>query len=379
MQKVPYPECRVIGLMSGTSLDGMDMVRVRFSDSSGASPDWEILDYEESRWPEDLRVRLEAAAEGQALPAEEFAALHYEVARQFAEFLKAKWPEAIPAELAAFPGQTVHHAPEQSFGLQLGNPSVFSNLTGLTTIGDFRSPDLALGGQGAPLVPLADALLRRDSHEARAIVNIGGISNLTLLPPGEGCEGVKAWDTGPGNLLMDRASRLILNKPFDRDGQVASRGRPHAELLERWLGHPYFKETTPKSTGREVFGRAFLDDSILKTLADTIGVDDLLATLLELLVESLARDLESSCADVVYLAGGGAHNIRLVERLAERLPTLRVENIEALGCPAGAKEALDFALLAYLAHLGLPISLAQVTGASWDAPAGVLSIPIRGA
>ncbi len=370
-----YPDMTVIGLMSGTSLDGMDLVRARFYAQDDSSLGWELLDYEERAWPPEFRARLVSAAEDRAIPASEFAALHHGIARHFADFVRAKWPGKVPAALAAFPGQTLHHAPEKGYSLQLGNASVFATLTGLPTIADFRSPDLALGGQGAPLVPLADALLRRHPRESRALVNVGGISNLTLLAPGEGLEGVQAWDTGPGNLLLDRAASLLLNKPCDVDGLVAASGKVDSSLLETWLDHPFFAKPAPKSTGREVFGQSFLDDVELENLAQEIGVENLFATLLELTIEPLARALEGSSVQAVYLAGGGAKNAQLLSRLSERLAHLRVETLEALSCPVGAKEALDFALLAYLAHLGRPVSLAAVTGAERDAHAGFFAPP----
>lgn len=372
-EAVHYPERRVIGLMSGTSLDGMDRVLVRFFPVDGPAPGWELLDHATRPWPEDLRARLERTAEGEAIPAAEYAALHFEVAECFAEFVLDGRYENPSPDLAAFPGQTLHHAPDRGYGLQVGNASVFATLTGIPTIGDFRSPDLALGGQGAPLVPLADALLRRHPGQFRAIVNLGGIANLTLLPPGEGIEGVRAWDTGPGNLLMDRVARLLLDVPFDRDGQAAARGRVDGKHLAAWLEHPYFALSPPKSTGRETFGRAFLDDASLRRLAGEIGSESLLATLLELTCESLARDLEESGCEVIYLAGGGARNLRLRSRLSERLPSMRVEDIETLSCPGQAREALDFAFLAYLASLGRPVSMSRVTGARVDAFAGSLS------
>ncbi len=368
-----YPTMRVLGLMSGTSLDGMDLVLARFFEANDGAPGFELLDYEEKPWPEVFRARLVAAAEDRPLPASEFAALHHDLARLFAEFVRERWTDGIPADLAAFPGQTLHHAPQFGYGLQLGNPAVFATLTGLPTVGDFRSPDLALGGQGAPLVPMADALLRRHPDESRGLVNIGGIANLTLLPPGRGEEGVRAWDTGPGNLLLDRAARLALDAPFDEGGHSAARGRVHETLLASWLEHPYFAESPPKSTGRETFGGAFLGDEDLRHLAEEMGAESLLATLAELTVEPLARALEAGGVEAVYLSGGGARNLHLKRRLSERLPVLRVEDIEVLGCPAGAKEALDFAFLAYLSRLGRPVSLCGVTGAQRNAPAGALA------
>ncbi len=368
-----HPEMRVLGLMSGTSLDGMDLVRVRFFQAYEDRPGFELLDYEERPWPEEFREGLEAAAEDRPLPASEFAALHHELARLFAEFALDLWPDSIPAELAAFPGQTLHHAPHRGYGLQLGNPAIFASLTGLPTVSDFRSPDMCLGGQGAPLVPMADALLRRHPEEARAVVNIGGIANVTLLPPGLGTEGVRAWDTGPGNLLLDRAARLLLGIPYDEEGRIAARGRIDEVLLETWMKHPYFARKAPKSTGRETFGSSFLSDTELHRLSEVSSPEDLLATLSELTVQPLAEALAGEGVDAVYLSGGGARNLHLMSRLKERLPHLRVEDIEVLGCPAGAKEALDFAFLAYLSHLDRPVSLAGVTGARRNAPAGVLA------
>ncbi|MDP6419523.1 MAG: anhydro-N-acetylmuramic acid kinase [Candidatus Krumholzibacteria bacterium] len=366
---------RVIGTMSGTSLDGMDLLRLRI-EGDLENLRCTDLEFRETAWPEDLRVTLDSMARGVSFPASEFARLHFEVAREFARFVRESFPDEDPAaELAAFPGQTLHHEPQSGFGLQLGNPSVFAALTGIETVGDFRSPDLALGGEGAPLVPLADALLRRDESEFRGILNLGGIANLTLLPPGRGIEGVRAWDTGPGNSLMDQTCRQLQNLPCDRDGAMAASGIVHKELLDEWLSHPYFSRKPPKSTGRELFGEDFLGGEERKLLAERIGLEDLLATLLELSVESSSRALETEGLDALYLCGGGAENPYYARRLRERLSPLPVHGVELLGVASSAKEAMDFAVLAYCSRLDYPVSLSSVTGALRSAPAGCFSSP----
>jgi len=357
--------------MSGTSLDGMDLVLARFALEEGVVR-WEILRQASSPWPCPLREQLLALASGEPRPAADFSRLHFEIARAFAAFV-AEALDGDRAELAAFPGQTIHHDPAGGHGLQLGSPAVFAQLTGLRSVGDFRGPDLALGGQGAPLVPLADALLRRSPDEHRVLLNLGGIANLTLLPPGWGVEGVRAWDLGPGNILLDLASRALLDEPFDRDGRRAAAGRPRSELLESWLAHPWFAQAPPKSTGRELFGTEFLPAAELEALALETGVEDLLATLAELTVEPVARALAGGRTERLVVAGGGAENSHLMSRLAERLAPLPVESVAALGVPPQYKEALDFALLAWLAEAGHPVSLPPVTGASRPAPAGIVA------
>ncbi len=365
----------VLGLMSGTSLDGLDAARVRFRRESDGAMQAELLAFEEAPLPEALRCELERLSRGGLGDAACFGALQVKIARVFAEFVREAfadcWP---PADLAGFPGQTLWHDPDGGgFSYQVGSPAAFAALTGLPTVGEFRLPDVLAGGQGAPLVPLADALLRRDvpGGETRALLNLGGIANLTLLPPGRGVEGVRAWDTGPGNLLLDCLSRLSLGRAFDPGGQLAAAGSSRAELLAEWLTHPWFDRAPPKSTGRELFGGTLLPEVELEALRLEIGDADLMATLVELTLEPIVAALAPEPVDRLFVSGGGARNDYLIRRLAERVHPLPLLPFEHLGMPAEAKEAADFALLALEAAAGNPVALPSVTGASKATGAGV--------
>lgn len=367
----------VLGLMSGTSLDGLDAARMRFTRGQRGLESWELLDYRQAPFPAALRAEVEALIRGEARDAAAFAALHLGLARAFADFVRAAfadcWP---PAELAAFPGQTLWHDPDGAgLSLQLGSPAAFAALTGLPTVGEFRLPDVLAGGQGAPLVPLADALLHRApaGGEYRALLNLGGIANITLLPPGAGTEGVRAWDTGPGNTLLDALSALATGAPHDTEGRLAAAGRPREDLLAAWLAHPWFRRPPPKSTGRELFGGSFLNDAELRDLLRENSVEDLMATLVELTVEPIVAALDSEPADRLYVAGGGVFNRQLMKRLAERLAPLPLEPFERLGLPAAAREAADFALLALEAAAGRPVALPAVTGARQAMSAGLFA------
>ncbi len=368
-------EWTVLGLMSGTSLDGLDAARMRFIREGDGTLRAELLAFEQAPMPKELGAELERLTRGGSGDAACFGALQVDVARAFADFVMTAfadcWP---PAELAAFPGQTLWHDPDHGgFSYQVGSPAAFAALTGLPTVGEFRLPDVIAGGQGAPLVPLADALLRRDAPggEMRALLNLGGIANLTLLPPGRGVEGVRAWDTGPGNLLLDSLSRLATSAPFDEGGRLAAAGKARPELLAEWLAHPWFHRPPPKSTGRELFGGDLLPEVELEGLRLEIGEADLMATLVELTVEPIVAALASEQVDRLFVSGGGARNDFMIDRLTERIHPLRLFPFEHLGLPAEAKEAADFALLALEAAAGRPVALPAVTGAAHAASAGV--------
>jgi anhydro-N-acetylmuramic acid kinase len=376
-------EWTVLGLMSGTSLDGLDAARVRFEREADELRDWELIEYGEEPFPEPLRLECEALIRGEARGARAFAELHFGLARAFADFVRRIFPEAAAvrlADLAAFPGQTLYHAPggEHGFSFQIGSPAAFATFTGLPTVGEFRLPDVLGGGQGAPLAPLADALLRRDEGEYRAILNLGGIANITLLPPGRGTDGVRAWDTGPANTLLDATARLAWGKSRDEGGCAAARGRVAEERLRSWLAHPWFAQRPPKSTGRELFGGELLGQAALAAELRSLGAEDLLASLVELTVIPVVEALADAPIDRLFVTGGGCRNARLMERLREALAPLAVETIDSLGTPSAAKEAVDFALLALEAAAGRPVSLPAVTGAERAAGAGLFSCGGRG-
>lgn len=274
-----------------------------------------------------------------------------------------------PAEVRAIGshGQTVRHRPRarRRFTLQIGDPNTIAARTGILVIADFRRRDMALGGQGAPLVPAFHAAMFADAAEPRAVLNLGGIANLTLLAPGAPVTG---FDTGPGNTLMDGWTRRTLREPFDRDGHWAASGRVDANLLEALLAHPFLALAPPKSTGPEEFSMAWLD-KLLERSAPCPAAD-VQATLAEFTAASVARALEGRPPHRLLVCGGGAHNRHLLRRLAMRLPGVQVESVAALGIDPDQVEAAAFAWLAARHLAGLPGNLPTVTGAARAAVLG---------
>lgn len=366
----------VLGLMSGTSLDGLDAALMRFTRGAEGLEEWELIRHRQAPYPERLLLDMEALIRGEPRRASEFARLHVELARAFAEFVAEAFRGCREPELAGFPGQTLWHDPEgEGIGLQIGSPAAFAHFSGIPTVGEFRLPDMLAGGQGAPLVPLADALLHRRpaGGDYLALLNLGGIANVTLLPPGRGTEGVRAWDTGPGNTLLDALSRLAQDAPFDAGGRLAAAGSIRPELLAAWLELDWFRRPPPRSTGRELFGGDFLPPAELERLRLEVGDADLMATLVELTVEPIVAALAPEPVSRLHVAGGGARNDHLMNRLAERLAPLPLRPMEDLGLPAEAKEAADFALLALEAAAGRPVALPAVTGAGRAMSAGLFA------
>ena len=271
-------------------------------------------------------------------------------------------------------GQTVHHLPraKRFFGtsirstLQLGDPSTLAKLTGIPTVGDFRLADMALGGQGAPLVPYVDYLLFRSRTKTRILLNLGGIANLTFLPrncsPGQ----VVAFDTGPANMVVDGLARHLYRAPFDRGGRFALRGKADPGLLRRMMSHPFLKKRPAKSTGREEFGEAFLK-SLLRQ-RNRLHRDDLLATAAAFTAASVADQYrrfvpKKPQLDEVLVSGGGVHNRAIMRCLAEEFAPVPVSAVDGIGMPADAKEAVCFAVLANETIAGQPSNLPRVTGA----------------
>jgi anhydro-N-acetylmuramic acid kinase len=317
--------------------------------------------------------------------------LHFEVATAFAAaalaVIRSAGYEPHDVQLIGTHGQTLfHHAPYGSGqwapGMatwQAGSLPVISARTGIVTIGDFRSADVALGGTGAPLVPYVDWLLRRSDVENRILLNIGGIANLTYLGAGAGPESVLAWDVGPGNMVMDGLATILLGRERDEDGVEAGRGQPDMSLVEARLQAEYFARPVPKSAGREQFGAAYVEalrrDAAVRGLRPT----DVLATAVELTARGIQQalrrpPLENALVDTVYVTGGGRHNRALWARLETLLAPAAVKGFEALGLPADAKEAVDFAILANESLHGYATNLTQVTGASRPCVLGCIAL-----
>ncbi len=379
---------RVLGLMSGTSADGVDAVLAQF-DGPPLRPRWRVLASAASRYPGALRRRLVAAGQGERLGAAELLELAEAVTEAQAGAARRCDPQGC-AQLVGCHGQTLWHRPpaegRRGASWQLLQGPLLAQLLGVPVVYDFRAADLALGGQGAPLVPATDAALVPPTGGWRALLNLGGIANLTLLPPAGGGErgtAVLGWDCGPANTLLDLAVQRFSDGrlSFDADGAWARRGRSDEGLVQSWLQEPYFRQHPPKSTGRELFGASDLERRLgdLRERAGAAGLEpaDALATLTAFSAAVVAQDLVQAPAAPVELlvAGGGARNGLLLEQLRRRCRGLWVRPLAELGIGASEREALAFALLAWWHQRGQPGSLASVTGARRNAVLGVCARP----
>jgi anhydro-N-acetylmuramic acid kinase len=356
--------------MSGTSMDGVDAAVCRV-EGSGPGVRLELLGFLQRGYPRGLRARLRALAEG-GTTAREVCRLHLEVGEAFADAAAAALRAAkARAEFAGSHGQTVWHEPgrggRRTATLQIGEASVIAERLRCPVVSDFRTRDCAAGGQGAPLVPYADWALFRVPGRVRALQNLGGIGNVTVVT--EDPDGVFAFDTGPANLPLDEAVRAATGgrESLDRDGRRAARGRVDGALLESLLRHPFLRRRPPRSTGREEFGAGFV--AAVRRRRPRMGTDDLLATLTRFSAEATADAwrrfvLPRARPDEALLSGGGARNPVLVRHLREALAPIPVGFTDDAGLPGPAREAASFALLASETLAGVPCNIPAATGAA---------------
>lgn len=346
-----------IGLMSGTSLDGVDAVLMDFSGDRHRIVGDAFVPYDEA-----LRVQLLGMHETRFDELHEAALLGNKLAQMYAAatrgLLRKCGVQAEEVQALGCHGQTIRHRPEAGYTTQLGNGAVLAELTGITVVCDFRSRDIAAGGQGAPLVPAFHHALFAHPSIHRVIVNLGGIGNLTDLPASGR---VRGFDTGPANMLMDAWIRKNTGASFDKDGVWAASGTVVDGLLAALLGHEYFSRKPPKSTGRDLFNLAWLE----LYLTGVEDAADVQATLLALTAASVARDIRSYCAGTreVYVCGGGARNTALLSSLKAALPQMTVSTTSDLGIDPDWVEACAFAWLARQALHLRPGNLPTVTGA----------------
>jgi anhydro-N-acetylmuramic acid kinase len=279
-------------------------------------------------------------------------------------------------DLVACHGQTISHTPHRRATLQIGEAAVIAARMGVPVISDFRAADMAVGGHGAPLVPYVDWCLLTHPTKTRAIQNVGGIGNVTYLPAGAAPEQVIGFDTGPGNMLIDRAAAEWTSKAFDEDGRLAAQGRVEQRLLAWLMEHPFLKRKPPRSAGREEFGEAYWQE--IRTRAAGIGAADVTATLTHFTAETIADSYSRyfpRMPDDVIVGGGGARNPMLMKMLRERLAPIPALVHEDVGMNGDAKEALAFAILANETMLGHPSNLPSVTGASRPVLLGKITLP----
>lgn len=376
-----------VGLMSGTSMDGVDAALVRMS-ADPLHPRPELASFVSMPYPDELRESLADLAGGAQVTAEEIAMLHSSVAIAFAGAYFAVCRQAKAdvhaVDFIGSHGQTVAHVPPGSGAavagtLQLGPPGMIAALTGITTVGDFRPADVAIGGQGAPLAPYCDYVLRRSDAANRVILNIGGISNLTYLPRDGRRDAVIAFDAGPGNMVSDALFQVLFHGEgnYDEDGVRASAGTPSGEIIENLMRHPFFATVPPRSAGHREFGPAFA--WTLKQAADARGLspEDTLATAVRLstraIEDAIRLFLPASGVDEIFVTGGGARNRAMMRELGQAFEGIAIAPIDELGIPAEAKEAVDFAFLARETLLGRHNVLRSVTGASRELVLGTIA------
>lgn len=380
--------------MSGTSADGVDAAFVAIAGEADA-PEVTLLHFERRPYPPGIRDRILRLPEHpDAL--REICHLNMVVGELFAQaaldLLHAVGTSPNEVALIGSHGQTVCHLPTPVVEgqlslrstLQIGEPCVIAERTGLLTVADFRPRDIAAGGEGAPLTPYPHYVLFRHPKRCRVIVNIGGIANLTLLPPDASLAEITAFDAGPGNVLIDGVVRRLSGGTldYDADGAWASSGTVHQTLLKRLLGHPFFRRPFPRSAGQEEFGSRLVDDILVEAERDGIAPPDLVATVSSLSVEAVVGGLEATIlsrhpVDEILLCGGGARNRWLREALGTRLAPRPVLTTDDIGFPAEAVEATAFAILAHLTITGQPGNLASATGARHGVPLGKI-IPGKG-
>ncbi|MCZ6776361.1 MAG: anhydro-N-acetylmuramic acid kinase [Ignavibacteria bacterium] len=367
----------VVGLMSGTSLDGVDAVLLRVT-GKGVTTKFEQLAFVEHAFPRGLRKLLLRNSAPETSRVDDIARLNFFLAELYAEAVKrvARRGKVRLSQIALVGshGQTIQHLPRphKMLGrtirstLQVGDPSVVATLTGVLTIGDFRVADMAVGGQGAPLVPYFDWLVFRSSSKNRILLNVGGIANMTVLPKNCSPERVYAFDTGPGNMIVDALMHEFYGKRYDHNGKTAARGMVSLELLERMAKHPYLKARPPKSTGREEFGREYVNEFLKH--ARRYDRQDIIATAAQFtayaVYDAYRRFVEKRVkVDEVIVSGGGAKNTYIVDGLRRYFGSRKVKLINEFGISSDAKEAICFAILANETMAGRPTNLPRVTGA----------------
>jgi len=369
---------KVVGLMSGTSADAVDAALVDWPDPPDLRP-FELLAKREDPLPDDLRARIHRLAAGRVPGPEvlrETVALDVELGERFAAAALAVAADAgvpwVSIDAVASHGQTVAHHPECRGTLQLGDPSVIAERTGCTTVADFRARDLAAGGEGAPLAPFFHWAALADAAEGRLVLNLGGIANVTWLPPGGRAEDVIAFDVGPANALLDGVVAFSTGgrERMDSGGARANRGRSDPELLGRLHDDEFLRRAPPKSTGRERYGTDEAEDLARTWRSAGRDLDDLLATLTAFTAEAVARAWRDHLApgadrlDRILVGGGGARNGALLRALQASFRDVIIEPFDAAGVPADAAEAMAFSLLGRNALLGLPNHLPRCTGAA---------------
>ncbi len=407
MTRPPLETLIVAGIMSGTSADGIDIALVRIGPVSTADPETggpdaltlELLAHRAFPFCAELRRAVLAAQDARATSTAALARLHWRLGLSYAEAYRAMMAELLHplpstlhplrVDLVGCHGQTIYHqaAPEEYAGerfactWQIGEMAPLAREAGVPVISNFRPVDMVLGGEGAPLVPLLDLALYRHPERTRVLQNIGGIGNLTVVPPAGRPAPILAFDTGPGNMVMDALMSELFNRPYDADGAIAAAGRPVPEALAQLRGHPFFSQQPPRSAGREQFGPEFAARLLRLCREHTPAPSDAIATATALTADSIAEAFRRFVLPVcgespidLIVSGGGAKNLTLLRMLTDRLAGVRILRSDdpslPTPLPVEAKEAAAFALLAYMSRHRRAGNVPSATGASGPAILG---------
>jgi anhydro-N-acetylmuramic acid kinase len=385
------PKRTVAGVMTGTSLDGVDAAIAQLQ-GRGTALEMEVLSFLHQPYPEALRDLLLRNTDPNTSSVADLTALNVRLCSVYAEAvgqaLEAAGREQSDLDLVGSHGQTMCHRPEPTVcagasvraTLQIGDPSTLAQRLGTVVVGQFRMADMAWGGQGAPLVPYMDHAVFSDSGETRLLLNLGGIANATLLPAGASVNDIRAFDTGPANMVLDALARHFFDTPYDPNGQHAAAGTPDHDLLTDLLQGAYFQQPPPKSTGRGQFGHAYVRQMRIDARRRNLSPQDTMATATLLTAASVyqayARFLRPvQAVDTVIASGGGVHNSTLIAMLRDAFAPIPVRTTAAYGMDPDAKEALCFAVLAHEAINGMPTNVPPVTGASRSVPLGTIAMP----
>jgi anhydro-N-acetylmuramic acid kinase len=379
-----------IGLMSGTSMDSIDAALVRIT-GSGLKTHIEVVGWHRYPFPHTVKGTLFNAITIDGIQLSRLSQLNFLIGEVFAEavlkLLKKFHIDAQSVDLIGSHGQTVWHHPQKqriarhfvSSTLQIGEPAVISARTGIPVVADFRVKDVALGGEGAPLIPYFDYLIFRSNKEHRGVLNLGGIANITVLPKNCTLEEVYAFDTGPGNMVIDELARELFNQEKDTSGAISASAPPHKVLLSCMMNHPFIRKHPPKSSGREEFGTPFTKKLLKKASRLQLSTAEIISTA----TEYTARAIEENYIHFIkpnhplkriIVSGGGINNVELMSRLKKYFSPIRIETSDDYGIPAECKEAVAFAVFANETICGNPINIPKVTGAEKPAVCGKIIV-----
>ena len=383
----------VAGVMSGTSADGVDVAlcRIGLGVDKGGPPRVKLLDHLETSYPKAVRAAVLRVMEGEALPAAEMSRLNWRLGQIYADCVeKAAAKFEVKVGLVGCHGQTVQHEAKAVRYLgaavrstwQMGEAAMIAERLRCPVVSDFRPADLAAGGQGAPLVTMLDWCMFRDAKKDRVLLNLGGIANLTWLPAGCSLDEVKAFDTGPGNMVIDACMQRLYGRAFDKDGAIAASGTVQPKLLSTALRARYFYVPPPKSCGREQFGQAYAEEFLASAAGLGVSNADVIATVTRLTALSIYKAYGRFCRPQyappaeMFVAGGGARNPILMRAIGNLFAVygVRARPVDAVGIPAQAKEGVAFALLAWLTWNGLPGNIPTATGANRPVVLGKVSL-----